>query len=62
MKTAFPGPKTKASIEKFGERMDNRAIAFPSDLSKSKGNYVVDPDGNQYLDMFTNISTIAVGY
>ena len=62
MLTKFPGPKTQASMKTFDERMDNRAILFPVDLSKSIGNYIADPDGNQYLDVFGNIATVAVGY
>ena len=35
---------------------------FPLDTSNSLGNYVADIDGNQYLDMFTAIATIGLGY
>ena len=35
---------------------------FPIDTSNSLGNYISDLDGNQYLDMFTSISAIGLGY
>lgn len=35
---------------------------FPIDTANSVGNYVSDIDGNQYLDMFTAISAIGMGY
>jgi len=31
-------------------------------LHKSLGNYVADTDGNQYLDVFTSIACVGMGY
>ena len=60
--TSFPGPKTAATTEKFGQTSCNKQTHFPIDLQESLGNYIADPDGNKYLDMFTSISAIAMGY
>ena len=62
LKTAFPGPKTQASVEAYGETSCNKAQHFPVDLQESVGNYVADVDGNKYLDMFTSIACIGMGY
>ncbi|MGH2623956.1 MAG: aminotransferase class III-fold pyridoxal phosphate-dependent enzyme, partial [Sphingobacterium sp.] len=32
------------------------------DLEKSHGSYIVDVDGNEYLDMFSMFASSAVGY
>lgn len=33
-----------------------------ADYAASKGNYIVDADGNQMLDLYAQIASIAVGY
>ena len=35
---------------------------FPVSLQDSIGNYVADVDGNKYLDVFTSIACIGMGY
>jgi len=62
IKTAFPGPKTQESIAKYGEISCNKQQHFPIDLQESVGNYIADVDGNKYLDLFTSISCIPLGY
>ena len=62
LKTAYPGPLSKASVESYGETSCNKQQHFPVDLQNSVGNYVADIDGNQYLDVFTSIACIGLGY
>ena len=62
LKTAFPGPKTQESIAEYGKQSCNLAQQFPIDLHESCGNYVADVDGNKYLDVFTSISCLPMGY
>ena len=60
--TAFPGPKTQESIAAYGSTSCNLAQQFPVNLKESLGNYVADTDGNKYLDVFTSIACIGMGY
>ncbi|EHK41949.1 uncharacterized protein TrAtP1_011608 [Trichoderma atroviride] len=60
--TEIPGPKSRAEAEKLGAFFDNRAFYFIADYDKSSGNYIVDVDGNQYLDVYSQIASIPVGY
>lgn len=62
VKTAIPGPNSKKLIAELSHVQDERAVAFHADYSKSKGNYIVDADGNSLLDLFCQIASIAVGY
>ncbi|GAA5915183.1 hypothetical protein JCM6882_001131 [Rhodosporidiobolus microsporus] len=59
---AIPGPKGLAASERIGKFQDPRAHVIVADYQKSLGNYLVDADGNQLLDVFAQIASIAVGY
>ncbi|GAA6039357.1 hypothetical protein JCM8097_002814 [Rhodosporidiobolus ruineniae] len=59
---AIPGPKGVAASERIGKYQDPRAHVLVTDYQKSQGNYLVDADGNELLDVFAQIASIAVGY
>uniref|UniRef100_A0A3B3ZZ75 Uncharacterized protein n=1 Tax=Periophthalmus magnuspinnatus TaxID=409849 RepID=A0A3B3ZZ75_9GOBI len=52
MKTPVPGPRS--------QNVD--AINFFCNYEESRGNYLVDVDGNRMLDVYTQISSIPIGY
>eukprot|EP01118_Nematostelium_gracile_P019239 TRINITY_DN8853_c0_g1_i2.p1 TRINITY_DN8853_c0_g1~~TRINITY_DN8853_c0_g1_i2.p1 ORF type:complete len:359 (+),score=103.07 TRINITY_DN8853_c0_g1_i2:113-1078(+) len=63
MKTqTVPGPKSQELMHHLNKMQDTRPIHFVADYEKSKGNYIVDADGNTYLDVLCNIASIALGY
>lgn len=51
VKTAIPGPKSKAAIEELDRVFDTRSLNMLADYQKSIGNYISDPDGNVLLDV-----------
>lgn len=51
VKTQIPGPKTQVAIKELDEVFDTRAVNMLADYTKSKGNYISDPDGNVLLDV-----------
>ncbi|VVT56602.1 uncharacterized protein SAPINGB_P005172 [Magnusiomyces paraingens] len=57
-----PGPENAKAIEKLTKVFDTRAAYFVADYYKSLGNYIVDVDGNELLDLYAQISSIALGY
>ncbi|ETN36631.1 4-aminobutyrate aminotransferase [Cyphellophora europaea CBS 101466] len=62
VKTEVPGPVSKAAAAKLGRVFDGRAVHFVVDYAKSHDNYIVDVDGNTYLDVYSQIASIPVGY
>lgn len=51
VKTEIPGPKAKEAIAKLDKVFDTRSLNMLTDFTKSKGNYIADPDGNVLLDV-----------
>lgn len=63
MKTdSTPGPASQSVSAEIGKFQDPRTHVLVVDYAKSNGNYLVDADGNAFLDMFGQIASIAVGY
>ena len=61
---SLPGPILLTKTAELGETTCNLAanVGFMVDIDKSKGNYIVDVDGNRFLDVFMNISSTAMGF
>ncbi|KAI9050183.1 hypothetical protein LZ554_006324 [Drepanopeziza brunnea f. sp. 'monogermtubi'] len=62
VKTAIPGPKSKAAIEDLHKVFDTRSLNMLANYQQSLGNYIADPDGNVLLDVYAQIASIPVGY
>ncbi|SCV04125.1 LAMI_0H13608g1_1 [Lachancea mirantina] len=60
--SSIPGPESQRALQKLGQVFDARPAYFMGDYEKSLGNYLVDADGNTFLDLYAQISSIALGY
>ncbi|KAG9259036.1 aminotransferase class-III [Emericellopsis atlantica] len=60
--TEVPGPKSRAAAKQLDAVFDSRAVHFVVDYDRSEGNYIVDVDGNRFLDVYSQIASIPVGY
>ncbi|SCV00041.1 LANO_0F04918g1_1 [Lachancea nothofagi CBS 11611] len=60
--SSIPGPESVKELAQLGEVFDARPAYFVADYEKSLGNYIVDADGNTYLDVYAQIASIALGY
>ncbi|CAB4022916.1 4-aminobutyrate aminotransferase, mitochondrial, partial [Paramuricea clavata] len=57
-----PGPKSQKLLEELNEIQTNSLPHFFLDYENSRGNYVVDADGNILLDIFQHIAALPLGY
>ncbi|WQF75926.1 Putative aminotransferase class-III, pyridoxal phosphate-dependent transferase, major [Colletotrichum destructivum] len=62
LKTDIPGPASKKHTEDLHKVFDTRSLNMLTDYKKSKGNYIVDADGNVLLDVYAQIASIPLGY
>ncbi|XP_041087132.1 4-aminobutyrate aminotransferase, mitochondrial-like [Polyodon spathula] len=62
MKTEVPGPRSRELTEQLDKIQNTGAINFFCNYEESRGNYLVDVDGNRMLDLYTQISSIPIGY
>lgn len=62
IRTAIPGPNTQALRERHLRYQDARSVHVYQDGRRSKGNYMVDVDGNVLLDLYGHIAAVPLGY
>lgn len=62
MLTPVPGPKSQALAKQMNEYQDTRTAHFFANYEASRGNYIVDADGNTLLDIFCQIASMPIGY
>ncbi len=60
--TPVPGPKSEALRARHQRYQDARTVHVYQDATASRGNYLVDVDGNVLLDLYGHIAALPLGY